>query len=228
TIDPKISDQKYIDFGKHFYCIAQIVGTTEENTLFAASCVILDDHHILTAAHIVEKYKICFVIINDKKNEVSTITRHPDFKADNFGIADIALGYCKTSFNLDGYPALYTDNNEDKKLCAIAGYGITGTFATGGTKFDNKLRAGSNKIDYIIKDLLICSPSQPGSSDRTALEFCIGSGDSGGGLFIDGKLAGINSCIMSEKRSPSSRYGDESGHTRISKFADWIEQSKTK
>jgi hypothetical protein len=57
---------------------------------------------------------------------------------------------------------------------------------------------------------------------KTSLEFLIASGDSGGGLFIDGKLAGINSCIMAVNGSPKSDYRTESGHTRISINLDWI------
>ena len=56
----------------------------------------------------------------------------------------------------------------------------------------------------------------------TELEFLIGSGDSGGGLFLDGKLAGINSCVLAIDKKPNSTYSDESGHTRVSKYIDWI------
>ena len=76
--------------------------------------------------------------------------------------------------------------------------------------------------------MLLCSPSRYGAKDHTVLEYMIGSGDSGGGLFIEGKLAGINSCVMAVERSPMSKYGEESGHTRVSKFIDWIEKSKIK
>jgi hypothetical protein len=60
---------------------------------------------------------------------------------------------------------------------------------------------------------------------KTELEFLIASGDSGGGLFIDNKLAGINSCVMAVDKKPDSTYNDESGHTRISKFIGWIKEN---
>ena len=52
----------------------------------------------------------------------------------------------------------------------------------------------------------------------------ISHGDSGGGLFIDNKLAGINSLVMSSDGKPDSSWTDESGHTRVSKFVSWIDK----
>jgi hypothetical protein len=152
---------------------------------------------------------------------------HKDFGG-QFGTGDIAIGYCENGFNLEYFPPLYTDEDEKGKVASIAGWGLTGNFHTGTHRSDNKLRAGSNIIDGIDKDMLICSPSKWGTKDHTVLEYMIGSGDSGGGLFIDGKLAGINSCVMAVGRSPMSKYNEESGHTRISKFISWIKESKLK
>ena len=101
------------------------------------------------------------------------------------------------------------------------GYGITGNFNTGAKVSDGKKRAGSNVIDYIEKHILVCSASKPGNR-ITELEFLISNGDSGGGLFIDQKLAGINSGIMCSDKKLDSSYGDESCHTRISIHRDWI------
>lgn len=228
TIDPSIPDSKYIEFGKKFYCVQQLCGTYEDGTKFCASAVVIDNHHILTAAHVVKGYKSCYITIDGTKFELSKIIVHKDFESGGFGIADIALGYSTKDFNMEYYTEIYTDTDEIGKICSISGYGLTGTFNTGTNKFDGIKRGGSNKIDSIIKDLLICTPSKKTDKEHTALEFMIGSGDSGGGLFINGKLAGINSCIMVEGRSPSSKYGEESGFTRISKFVEWINANKTK
>ena len=54
------------------------------------------------------------------------------------------------------------------------------------------------------------------------MEFLIASGDSGGGMFINGKLAGINSFVTAADGTTNSDYGDECCHTRISIFAKWI------
>jgi len=227
TIDPNISDQKYLDFGSKFYCVVKVCGTYEDDSLFCASGVVIEKHFVLTAAHVVQGYKTCHVKLNDKQFILTDIIIHKDFGGE-FGTGDIALGYCADGFDLENFPPLYTDEDEKGKVASIAGWGLTGNFHTGTHRSDNKLRAGSNIVDGIDKDMLICSPSKWGAEDHTVLEYMIGSGDSGGGLFIDGKLAGINSCVMAVGRSPMSKYNEESGHTRVSRFLGWIKESKEK
>jgi len=227
TIDPAISDTKYVEYGEDFHCVTRICGTYKDDSTFCASAVLIDDHHILTAAHVVKDCKTCYITLQDKKYTIVAVVINKTFDTE-FGCGDIAIGYCEEAFNLNFYPALYENDNEVGRVCSISGYGLTGTFITGAVKSDNKKRAGSNTIDSIYRDMLVCSPSNRRSKEFTELEFFIASGDSGGGLFIDGKLAGINSCIMVSNRSPRSSYGEESGHTRISKFIGWINENKTK
>ena len=58
------------------------------------------------------------------------------------------------------------------------------------------------------------------------MEFLISPGDSGGGLFIDSKLAGIHSGVIEDKPNKGkSKYGAVSLHTRISTYYDWINDS---
>lgn len=225
TIDPNIPDAKYIEYAEDFAYVGKLCGLYEDGTRFCASAVAIDDHHILTAAHVVKNSQSCVVYFKDKEFCLKSVIIHKDFET-KFGVADIAIGYSKESFDLEFYPALYNDEDEVGKVCSISGYGITGTFTTGAMISDQKRRAGSNIIDNIDEDMLICSPSKPHEHNRTSLEFFIASGDSGGGLFIGNRLAGINSCVMAVDRSPSSKYNEESGHTRISKFITWINEHR--
>lgn len=228
TRDPNTTDSKYLDFGSKFIHTGALSGNYDNDSdkFFGASAVAIDDHHILTAAHVVNKASICYFTIKNHKYCISEIIIHEDFNDDSFGICDIAIGYSAESFNLDFYPKLYTNNDEIGKVGSIAGYGFTGTFNSGANIIDGKKRAGSNTIDRIFENLLICSPSRKGESDNTTLEFLIASGDSGGPLYINGELAGINSCVMASDKNPNSSYTDESGHTRISKFITWINKNK--
>ena len=76
--------------------------------------------------------------------------------------------------------------------------------------------------DKIEKDLLVCSVL---NGKPTQMEFLIAHGDSGGGLFIDQKLAGIHSMIWNYGRTkPMATYSTYSGHTRISIYRNWIFQ----
>jgi len=227
TIDPLVPDNKYVKYAEDFHYIGKLCGTYKDGTKFCASAVAIDDHHILTAAHVVKNSDSCLVYLNNKEFCLTKVTIHKDFES-KFGVADIAIGYSKEPFGLKFYPPLYSDTDEVGKKCSISGFGITGNFKTGAIISDNKKRAGSNIIDSIEEDMLICSPSSFKDPKRTSLEFMIASGDSGGGLFIGNKLAGINSCVMAIDKIPSSKYNEESGHTRVQKFIPWIEENKVK
>lgn len=223
TIDPGVPDKKYTEYAEKFKCVVRICGQYNDDTRFCASAVVIKPNWIVTAAHVVNNYKN--VIITDRDNKehnVSKVYIHKDFEINGFGQSDIALCYIDDPISLDFYPELYTESDEVGKICSMSGFGFTGTFDLGTRSYDGKQRAGSNMIDKIEKDLLICSPSPRGSKNRTSLEYLIASGDSGGGLFIDKKLAGIHSLVMAEDQKSNSDYGDESGHTRVSLFSEWI------
>lgn len=222
TIDPFINDEKYVDFAKNFNYVYQICGEYENKEIYCASAVAIDAHWILTAAHVVNNAKICIVHKNDKAYLSQKIIIHPEYQENKFGKCDIAMCYIDENLELNFYPELYEDSDEIGKICTISGYGLTGNFNTGCDTSDEKQRAGTNKIDSIEQDLLICSPS---ITNKTPLEFLICHGDSGGGLFIGSKLAGIHSCVMAKDKNPNSTYNDESGHTRISKFVTWIKKN---
>lgn len=225
TIDPSIEDSKYIEYGKKFIHTYKICGTSKDKSLFCASATAINSHWFLTAAHIVKDARTCIIHQDDKAYEVKKIIVHKDFDEDKFGSADIALCYIEEDLNLEFYPELYELKDEVGKTCSISGYGLSGTFNTGIKSSDMKKRAGSNTIDSIDNNLLLCSASKPKDKNRTELEFLIGSGDSGGPLYIDSKLAGINSCVLAADRKPDSTYGDDSGHTRVSVFKEWIEEN---
>lgn len=226
TIRPGVSDQEYLDYGAKFKCVFKIAGTySNRPETFVGSCVVIDKNFILTAAHVVDNAEIVAIMSDDGKiYQIKEIVIHKDFKKEKLGPYDIALCYCPTSIELGYYPPLYRDNNEVGRISCMSGYGFTGDFKEGVVinKYDGKKRAGANIIDKIQYGMLICSASE---QKRTTLEYLICSGDSGGGLFIDKKLAGINSCIMASDGKADSAYGDESGHTRISTHYDWINKN---
>jgi hypothetical protein len=222
TIDPGTPDSKYLEYAKQFTFVGKVCGKNEKGMSYFASGVAIDSHHILTAAHVVKDCGSCFFYINNKEYCVYKVVYSKKHDT-SFGTGDIAIGFIQEDLNLDLYPPLYTESDEIEKLCDISGFGMTGTFLSGPNIGDTKQRAGSNRIDYIENELLVCSPSK--GKDKTNLEFLIASGDSGGGLFIDGKLAGINSCVFVSKGSPNSKYGTESGHTRVSRYIDWIKEN---
>ena len=185
---------QYVDYGSKFNSVVKLCAYDDKGKS-CGSAVIIDKHWVLTAAHVVEnctKYSINF---NNKEYILSKFILHPEYNTNIFGEYDIAIGYSEKPIEMEHYPKLYQNSDEIGKICSIAGCGMTGTFYSGVNISDNKKRAGSNFIDKIEKKVLICSPSRK-NEKTTELEYLICSGDSGGGLFIDGKLAGIHSSVI--------------------------------
>jgi hypothetical protein len=220
TIDPNVEDSKYLEYGSKFKHTVKIICYDDKGES-SGSAVIVDDNWIITAAHIVKNMKNHHIIIDNKKYNLDSVICHEKYNDNVFGYYDIAIGHIEETVNMKPYPTLYENNDEVGKLVAITGLGLTGDFNTGVKISDGKKRAGSNFIKKIERGTLVCDASRP-SQKITELEYLICSGDSGGGLFIDGKLAGINSSVLGYDDRPDSTYGDESCHTRISMYIPWI------
>lgn len=231
TIDPNTPDAKYVEFGRQFPNVVRIRAKApctnpecdiKEHTQFG-SAVIIRPRWILTAAHVVHGTTEPVILRENKPDMPLVKVIWPkDFDEGNIGFHDLALGYSAEGFDEPFYPELYTDTDELGKSITFAGYGLHGTFSTGCTKSDGQKRAGHNKIDGLERGVLICTPST--GRERFPLEFMISPGDSGGGMFIGNKLAGINSFLMARDKKPDGTYGDETAFTRISLYAQWIEE----
>ncbi len=223
TIDPNTPDEKYIEYGSKFHSVVKLC-CFDGQGLSCGSAVVVDPNWIITAAHVVEGCHSWTVTIGEKKYNIDKMIIHENYKSHIFGYNDIALGHLENPIDLEYYPELYKDNDEIGMICSIAGLGFTGNFNTGIKKHDGHKRAGSNFIDKAERGVLICSPSKK-HEKITALEYLICSGDSGGGLFIKNKLAGINSSVIGYDGKSDSTYGDESCHTRVSLHHDWIKEN---
>lgn len=223
TIDPSAKDEDHIEYAEGFPCVVEILGMCKcgGEHEFHASAVAISSNWVLTAAHVVDGTKSPYVKIGDKKFPANKVLVHENFKEDNLGYADIALCRCEGDFGLAFYPELYEDKDEVSKVASMAGYGMTGTFSEGSKKSDKRKRAGSNIVAGSERDVLVCNLSDR----RTRMEFLIAPGDSGGGLFIGKRLAGINSFVSAADGKTDSDYGDESAHTRVSKFVEWIRKN---
>jgi hypothetical protein len=222
TILPHVPDRMYIEYGERFEHVVRLKVIDKKNKQMFGSAVIINNHWILTAAHMVQDCRSCVIEYKNKKYCLEYMVYPKEFVDGEIGKLDIAIGYSKTSFDVPFEIKFYEESNEVGKICSIVGFGITGNFSTGARISDSKKRGGSNRIKETLGDLLICSVTD---NPSTKLEFLIANGDSGGGLFIDGKLAGINSCVLADDANgPNSDYGDESGHTRISENLTWIKE----
>lgn len=231
TINPSVPDSKYLEYGKKHECVFQVktlIGKTDKDQEIIGSgcCVLIAPDIMITAAHVVyDTQKISVIVPNADNVTVDYIfipvAYKEDAEANRFSMYDVAICHLSKPISIDFYPELYQKTDEVGKVCSMAGFGRTGSFRSSTRKSDNKKRAGSNIIDKIFKGQLLCTV---GNTDMTSLEFLICQGDSGGGLFIDKKLAGINSAIMASDGVLDGDQGDESVHTRISTHYDWIKE----
>lgn len=222
TRHPSNSDKAHIEYAHRTDYIVKLYGKDKDNKTICASAVLIKSHWIVTAAHVVKDCSSFSVIVKDQKIALDKVIHHKDFENHVFGNHDIAVGHLVSDAGLDFYPELYTASDEVGKQVYLCGFGLTGTFETGANVSDDNKRAGTNIIDGTDRSLLVCSI---GSGAKTKYEFLIASGDSGGGLFIGNKLAGIHSCVLAIDKNPNSDYGDESGHTRVSTYASWITEN---
>lgn len=227
TIRPEVPDSEYIKYGEKYTSVVKISGVysgeSEKEVIASGSAVIIDEHWVLTAAHVLDSMKNPYFHVGNKKYIISKTIANPEFDIQkSMSPGDIALCYVEEKIDISFYPKLYDKDDEENKVCGLSGYGLHGNAINGSKENDNKKRGGSNKVFLVTDSLLFCDMSK---KNPTSLEFLIAHGDSGGGLFIDGKLAGIHSFVSASDGKPDSSYGDESGHTRISKYKTWIESN---
>lgn len=212
-------DHRYVEYGKQFSKYTARVFLPCDGKTCEATATLIDDHWALTAAHVVGTSTSASIWVNGKPFDVDRVVVHPEFKEGGLGKHDIALLHSLEPFAIDFYPPLSTGEEQAGDIVSICGFGIHGDMASGHSKADGIMRAGTNTIDRIDGHLIVCTAS-PG---RSVLEICIAPGDSGGPLFCRGSLAGVNCLTMADAGPLRSKTGEESGHVRVSLYRDWIE-----
>lgn len=225
TIRPDVPDEKYIEHGLKYDCVVQIWGKLKENPklLASGSGVVIHKNWLLTAAHVMDCMENPYFIINEKKYNIIKIIPNKNFNISApISNGDLAACFVDEEIKINKFPKLYYEKDEISKFCDLVGYGVVGLPFLGEEKrTDNKRRAGTNKIMAISEFVIFCEMKK---ENQSKLEFLTSFGDSGGGLFIDEKLAGIHSFVSCKDGKADSSYGDESGHTRISAYKDWLDE----
>lgn len=224
TTEDGIPDSAYVEYAKQFSSYtAKLSGTTDKNAPFLATATIIADNWAVTAAHVAAEAGGGAIVIEvgGVGRTASQVFIHPGWSDDVMGVDDIALIRTDASWGLATYPKLFDGVESVGQNVSICGYGVHGKMSVGHSEHDGRLRAGTNTIHALTPSSIICY-AERGSS---RLEFCSAPGDSGGPLFLNGRLAGVNSFTMAPKGPLKSKYGEESGHTRIGVYREWIEST---
>lgn len=242
TIRHDRPDEQYTSLAKLFPSVGYL-STKFTGGEDSCSATLIDPNYILTAAHCIDRKNQNLLNasfwVDDISYSVTNSIAHSgwfssnrDFMAGN----DIAVLRLATPV-LDLPPAtLFTDFVESGETGTYVGFGATGNGFTGylpntkGTK-----RAGENIVEIgsslgLSNNLLLSDFDHPLTVNSANpdtipldLEYTIAPGDSGGGLFINGYLAGIHSFGwgLNDGRNNSS-YSDIVAATRISSHLIWI------
>ena len=221
TTDDALPDARYLAYAEGFRpYTARIIGLRTDGTTPTGSCVLIHDHWALTAAHVVEDWTRGIVHSSNGIRRIEKIYSHAKYQNWNAGWHDLALVRVAEPFGLDWYPPLSSGQETLGATVSVAGYGMTGRLSTGHTHGDGALRAGTGRIVRFERGCIVLPAMRGGSP----LPLCIAPGDSGGPLFVAGRLAGINSFTMKDVDGTRtrSRVGEESAHTRVSLYHDWF------
>lgn len=220
TIRSDTPMQEYLDLGTQYSSVGQIKTSANQY----GSGVLISSHWVLTAAHLTNNKSTLNFTLAGTTFTAASRTIHPSWNGDLLKGNDLALLYFNQDLSNLASPApIYTGTDIVGQVGTYVGYGVTGTGLTGGgSRIDGKKRAAQNTIDGFFSPSVFWSDfDHPQLSVALPLEGLIALGDSGGGVFVNNYLVGINSFIQSFGNLTAD-YGDRSGHTLLSSHINWI------
>lgn len=206
----EVDDSKYIELGKRYPSLCHFP---------MGEGVLIDSEWVLTAGQVGTGLKSDFregykpkVTIGSTDYEIDKVIVHPGF---NPMSNDIALVKLKTPVSSITPAKLYTQNQETGKMITLVGMG------------DKVVRGATNRIDGTNDQWLWFDFDAPESPDGTDLEGISSSGDTGGPAYINvgntNLVAGISS-HQDDFGHSQGIYGVVEYYTRVSSYADWIQE----
>ncbi|WP_199247586.1 trypsin-like serine protease [[Phormidium] sp. ETS-05] len=236
TIRHDRPDSVYQQYGQWFNSVGYL-STYSGYVGSSCSGTLIGSQWVLTAAHCFAEYNESFFAnrasfsVGGRSYSVTRAIVTQDWTRtrgnSSYG-GDIALVQLNQAVRNVTPSSLYTGRYEVGQIGTYVGFGNTGNGYTGEVYRSSTKRAGDNAIDLVGgwgNRLLYTdfdNPNWPygnraGSPYALDWEYTTAHGDSGGGLFINGLLAGI---VSGGDRG--SVYGELAWNTRVSSWASGI------
>lgn len=244
TIRDDRSDWQYRNFANGYSSVGRL-DIRGPASSWGCSGTLIASNWLLTAAHCLEDQAAGYqnltsggFTLGGNSYSINLAVKYGGWVSNNRNLAaGVDLGLFRLSSPVRNVNAATLNNstNEDLQVGTYVGFGATGNGLTGyqsGT-FGTK-RAGENIVGLgsrlgFSNQVLVSDFDDPRSanwwdplSQARNLEYQLAPGDSGGGMFINGLLAGVNSFISSRDGRNDSSYRDYSATTRVSSYSNWI------